>query len=125
MAIWGEFTVDEETGAGASPSSGCTSDQDCDAEANEGCDEGRCAIRCLKDDACPQYSECWAGSYCTEPIGAPCDPTETDDCGGYLCRDRDITAKPVEPYCPGLCSVEKPCPDGYACEQSSCYKMGQ
>lgn len=114
--VLGEYTVGDETGA-------CSSDADCDAGQNEGCDDGRCAIRCLTDAVCPAFSECFAADFCTEPIGTPCDPAIPHACGGYACQDRDVDAMPVDGYCPGYCNPpEVACPEGFTCLQLRCYR---
>lgn len=118
--VLGEYSVGE---GGSGPVQECTIDADCDTSLNEGCDSGRCAIRCLQDDVCPEYSECWAARFCTEPIGTPCEGTDETSCGGYLCRHVDVDAEPVDGYCPGYCHLpETPCPSGFTCFQLSCYR---
>lgn len=119
--VLGSYSVDEG-GDGGAPAE-CRSDTDCDEDANEGCDNGRCALRCLDDSACPELSECWAARFCTEPIGSPCDLDDPNSCGGYLCRDVDAEAQPVAPYCPGHCNPPSvACPSGFTCLQLSCYR---
>jgi len=117
-AILGEYSVDEASQPGE-----CAEDGDCDTALNEGCDDGRCAIRCLTDDPCPMYSECFGASYCTEPIGTPCQPDASDPCGGYACVELDVNEMPVEPYCPGYCTASSMCPPNYECSQLRCYKQ--
>ncbi len=118
-AVLGDYDVDD---GDAGPAPDCVVDADCDDSANEGCDNGRCAIRCLDDDACPYFSECWAATFCTEPIGSLCDPGDLYACGGYSCRDRDINAKPVDGYCPGYCNPPTTeCPMSFTCHMLSCY----
>jgi hypothetical protein len=123
--IGGSYTLlPEDEDAGSEPPA-CDDDEDCDALLNEGCDRGRCAIRCINDAQCPAFAECWAAKYCTEPIGTPCSTSDVDACGGYACRAVDAEVKPVPGYCPGHCSASTPCPDDFVCITLSCYRVAE
>jgi hypothetical protein len=83
-------------GSGGTDDAECHGDRDCPL-AEEGCDQGRCAKRCLDSRMCPLFTGCWT-DHCSEPVGTPCD--DDDDCG-YTCLDVDANGQPNPGYCTG------------------------
>jgi hypothetical protein len=129
-----------DAGADAPPFTGCTSDNDCTADAGTGakCLDGQCvppANQCSDTTQCPNNEQCVQG-VCTPscnsthpcPDGYSCDSNtgvcdgNPSPCGsgsdGGTCTAPNTTC--VDQHCVDVCGPNNTCPSGLICVDNGC-----